>query len=117
VRLHVTQGFDQINGRLDILNGRTGRSEVAVGVLQSRTEDMVCIAHTERFHTLERDAADLKTDVASLQQHLAECAASPASKSPLIKWTVTTGAVAGLLAVLEGIWAWLKGGTHWGVNK
>jgi protein-S-isoprenylcysteine O-methyltransferase Ste14 len=99
-----------------MLNGRTGRSEVAVGVLQSRTEEMVCIAHTERFHTLERDAADLKTDVASLQQHLAECAASPASKSPVVKWSLTAGVVAATLAILEGVWAWIKGGTHWWVK-
>jgi hypothetical protein len=117
VRLHVTEGFAAVNGRLDILNGRTGRAEVAVGVLESRAEEMVCIAHTERFHMLERDASELKTDVATLQRHLAECAASPASKSPLIKWTVTTGAVAGLLAILEGIWAWFKNGTHFWVNK
>lgn len=116
VRLHVTQGFDQVNNRLDILNGRTGRAEVAVGVLESRAEEMVCIAHTERFKSLEQDATDLKTDVASLQRHLAECAPSSASKHPVVKWSVTAGMVAGVLAILEGIWAWLKGGTHWWVK-
>ena len=117
VRLHVTEGFTQINTRLDILNGRTGRAEVAVGVLESRAEEMVCIAHTERFKTLEHDAATLKTDVAMLQTHLSECAASPASKSKIIKYSVTAGAVAGALAILEGIWAWVKSGTHFWVNK
>ena len=117
VRLHVTEGFGAITTRLDTLNGRTGRSEVAVGVLQSRTGDMECIAHTERFKSLEHDAATLKTDVATLQTHLAECAASPASKSKLIKYSVTAGAVAGALAILEGIWAWIKGGTHLWINK
>jgi hypothetical protein len=115
VRLHVTEGFGQVNSRLDILNGRTGRAEVSVGVLESRTREMVCVEHTERFKVLEHDADHLKTDVATLQTHLAECATPPASKSTLVKWSVTTGAVAGLLAILEGVWAWFKGGTHfWG---
>ena len=117
VRLHVTEGFDAITTRLDTLNGRTGRSEVAVGVLQSRTGDMECIAHTERFKSLEHDAATLKTDVATLQTHLAECATSPASKNPVVKWSLTAGVVAAILAILEGIWAWVKGGTHFWVNK
>ena len=117
VRLHVTEGFAQVNGRLDILNGRTGRAEVAVGVLESRAEEMVCIAHTERFKSLEHDAATLKTDVATLQTHLAECATSPASKNPVVKWSLTAGVVAAILAILEGIWAWVKGGTHFWVNK
>jgi len=116
VRLHVTEQFAEVNGRLDILNNRTGKSEVAVGVLQSRAEEMVCIAHTERFKSLEQDAADLKTDVTSLQRHLAECAASPASKNPVVKWSLTAGVVAAILAILEGIWAWVKGGTHWWVK-
>ena len=112
MRLHMTDNFTQVNNRLDVLNHRTGKAEVAVGILESRTDEMVCIAHTERFKSLERDAEALKTDVATLQTHLAECSASPASKSKLVKWSVTGGAIAGLLAILEGIWAWLKGGTH-----
>jgi len=117
VRLHVTEGFGAITTRLDTLNHRTGKAEISVGILESRAEDMECIAHTERFKSLEHDAATLKTDVATLQTHLAECAASPASKSKLIKYSVTAGAVAGALAILEGIWAWIKGGTHLWINK
>jgi len=116
VRLHVTEGFAGVYNRLDTLNHRTGKAEVAVGILESRAEEMVCIAHTERFKSLEQDAVTLKTDVARLQTHLAECAASPASKSKVIKYSVTAGAVAAVLAILEGIWAWLKGGTHWWVK-
>ena len=116
VRLHVTEGFAGVYNRLDTLNHRTGKAEVAVGILESRAEEMVCIAHTERFKSLEHDAAVLKTDVATLQTHLSECAASPASKSKVIKYSVTAGAVAAVLAILEGIWAWLKGGTHWWVK-
>ena len=117
VRLHVTEGFGAITTRLDTLNHRTGKAEISVGILESRAEDLECIAHTERFKTLEHDAATLKTDVAMLQTHLSECAASPASKSKIIKYSVTAGAVAGALAILEGIWAWLKSGTHFWVNK
>jgi len=116
-RLHMTEGFRQVNDRLDILNGRTRRAEASVAVLEDRTEAMVCGVHGERFETLAQDANHLRADVETLKGHLLEYGRSPAERSAVVKWSVTAGAVAGALAILEGIWAWIKGGTHWWVHK
>jgi hypothetical protein len=108
LRAQMAAGFLGVNARLDVINGRTRRNEESVATLNERTGEMECVSHGERMAALARDAEQLKIDVEHLQDDVARCggvALQP--ERPYGKWALTGGAVAGGLALLDGIWQWL----------
>ena len=104
----MDRGFRRVHERLDLLNGRTRKAEEGVAVLHERTADMVCLEHSERFRTVERDASKLKGDVHRIQQDLVKVGAPIEAKPrrPITQIAITGTAAAAVMAILEGIWQW-----------
>ena len=112
LRMAMDTGFTGVHNRLDVLNGRTRKNESSIAVLEERTADMVCVKHGEKFHQLERDAAQLKVDIERLEEDVRDFMVTPkveVEQRSFGRWVLTGGAVAGALALLEGIWKYLKG--------
>jgi len=92
LRADMHAGFTQVHGRLDAINGTGRRNSEAIAVLQERTDGMVCVEHAERFKAVEKA-------VERIEAH------EPPSRAK--SRAVSGGAVAGTLALLEGVWQWL----------
>ena len=92
LRADMKDGFGGINDRLDALNGRTRRNTEAIVGLETRTENMVCVEHAERFRAIEKA-------VEKIEAH------EPPSRAKSL--AISGGAVAGAVALLEGVWHWV----------
>lgn len=104
----VDSGFRRVHERLDLLNNRTRKAEEGVAVLHERTADMVCLEHSERFRTVERDASQLKRDVNRIRQDVVKFGGPIEAKPrrPITQIAITGTAAAAVMAILEGIWQW-----------
>jgi hypothetical protein len=90
LRSDMQVGFGGVNARLDKLNGQVLDHAQRIAVQEERTDGMVCAEHSATFRQLKRDVAELR---------------KPSQRSTVI----TSGSVAGLVIVLQGVWAWWQG--------
>jgi len=82
-------GFTGVHLRQDIANGRTNQNERDIAKLAERSAQNVCTVHGERLTAVETKLTDLRAD---RRKAIA----------------ITSGAVAGVLVIIEGIWQWAQ---------
>ena len=89
IRGEMQRGFEGVHTRQDVANGRTNTHDRQIAALEERSVKNVCNVHGERLMAVETTLNSLRAD----------------SRKAVV-WT--SGATAGLLAVAEGLWLWLK---------
>ena len=88
-RTEFREGLAGVHERLDVVNGRTRKSEVAIAQLEERSQSNVCTAHGERLKAVE-------TRLDSL----------PADRRKTL--AITGAGVTAILAIAEGVYTWAK---------
>jgi hypothetical protein len=86
----TSESFKAIREHLAELNGRTRKNSEAIAVLDERTADMVCAEHSATFRALESSVRELRD----------------AGRPSRVSAAVTSGGVAGLMIVLQGVYQW-----------
>jgi len=122
-RMEFRETTKIIMAKQDLTNGRVNQLEKDVARIDERTSEMNCVEHTSvvrnlsaRINTVEDTLDDVADSITKNNERLTvveEATGVTTKRNRVAKFTISAGAIAGIIALFEGLWTWLKDAPSW----